>query len=240
MQGTELFRAFLFKYYIKIKFYDIIYIMKESYFENLIKDFDNYVFTQTQQQIFEYAQSCREKFIPCIREKTAKLLCHIITKTLPKNILEIGTATGCSGALMLLSCLSSNLTTLDVSEEMCKMAQQTFDKYGLTNRAQILCDDALNYFQNANSTFDFIFLDGPKGQYIKYLPYLKTVINGGGIIFCDDVLYFGMVLDDSKVIHKKITIVRNLREFLNLTQSDTEFETKLLDIEDGVLLIKKQ
>ena len=211
-----------------------------EYFDSLIYGFEEYSFNNTQQEVFEYAKECREKFIPCIREQTAKLLCHIVNKLQPKNILEIGTATGCSGALMLLSCNSANLTTLDVNQEMCKKAQQTFDYCGLINKTDILCQDALVFFENTSKTFDFIFLDGPKGQYIKYLPYLKKVTNKGGIIFCDDVLYFGMVLDDSKVIHKKITIVRNLREFLSNTQNDVEFETKLLDLEDGVLLIKKK
>ena len=62
----------------------------------------------------------------------------------------------------------------------------------------------------------------------------------GSVIFCDDVLYFGMVQDDSKVIHKKITIVRNLREFLNVAQNDINFDTKLLNVEDGILILKRK
>ena len=49
-----------------------------------------------------------------------------------------------------------------------------------------------------------------------------------------------MVLDDSKVIHKKITIVRNLRDFISKCKSDVDFETKLLEIDDGVLILKKK
>ena len=194
---------------------------------------------QQKQQFKLLSQQCREQYIPVVREKTADLLCSLIEKNKPKQILEIGTAIGYSGTLMLLSCKNSLLTTLDVSGDMCQKALQTFKEYGVADRANILNTDALEFFKTNKKSFDFIFLDGPKGQYIKYLPYIKNVLNKNGVCFCDDVLYFGMVKDDSLVIHKKITIVRNLREFLQNVQTDRDFESELLQIEDGVLIAKK-
>lgn len=179
-------------------------------------------------------------YIPVVREKTAELLCDLIQKHKPKQILEIGTAIGYSGTLMLLSSLNSKLTTLDTNLTLCQKAEQTFTNYGVNDRVTILNVDALEFFKTNNKKYDFIFLDGPKGQYLKYLPYLKQCLNSGGICFCDDVLYFGMVKDDSLVIHKKITIVRNLRQFISLVQADPDFDSELLELEDGVLLITKK
>ncbi len=197
--------------------------------------------TEKQQQEFlDFFTQCRQNYIPVVRPQTAHILCDLVAKQNPKNILELGTAVGYSGTLMLLSSTASNLTTVDINSDFCQMAEQTFKKYGVFDRVKIVNDDALNFLQNASQTFDFIFVDGPKGQYIKYYPYLKKLVNVGGIIVCDDVLYFGMVQDDSKVIHKKITIVRNLREFLTTAQKDPCFDYKLLQIEDGVLLLTKK
>lgn len=195
---------------------------------------------QQKQQFKLLSQQCREQYIPVVREKTADLLCSLIEKNKPKQILEIGTAIGYSGTLMLLSCKNSLLTTLDVSGDMCQKALQTFKEYGVADRANILNTDALEFFKTNKRSFDFIFLDGPKGQYIKYLPYIKNALNKNGVCFCDDVLYFGMVKDDSLVIHKKITIVRNLRQFIAKVQADADFDSELLDVEDGVLLITKK
>ncbi|MGN1222053.1 MAG: O-methyltransferase [Christensenellales bacterium] len=195
---------------------------------------------QQKQQFKLLSQQCREQYIPVVREKTADLLCSLIEKNKPKEILEIGTAIGYSGTLMLLSCDNSHLTTLDTNNEMCQKALQTFKEYGVADRVNILNTDALEFFKTNSKSFDFIFLDGPKGQYIKYLPYIKNSLNKNGMCFCDDVLYFGMVKDDSLVIHKKITIVRNLREFIAKVQADADFDSELLDIEDGVLLITKK
>ena len=123
---------------------------------------------------------------------------------------------------MLLTNEFAKLTTLELDAEKCKEAQKTFEKYGVQDRVSI------------------IFVDGPKGQYIKYLPYLKKAIKPNCSVFCDDVLYFGMVLDDSLVVHKKITIVRNLRAFINLIKADETLESKLIEMEDGVLIFKKK
>lgn len=223
-------------------------------------------------ELLAFAKECREKHIPVVREKTAEILCKLIENQCPKNVLELGTAVGYSATLMLKTCGTCNLVTVDVNADMCKKAYEVFVKYNVENRAQIVNDDILNFLQlatyennaefftekNSNNDilatgnydnlyktklpekFDLIFLDGPKGQYIKYYPYLKKLIAKGGVIFCDDVLYFGMVLDDSKVIHKKITIVRNLREFLKLAQNDDDFESELLDVEDGILILKSK
>lgn len=197
-------------------------------------------FEKLKKELFNFSNDCRKKFIPAIRPKTADILCDIIIKKQPHKILEIGTAGGCSGALMLCTNTDAFLTTIDINKEMCKMAERTFAKYGLAGRVKIENADALEYLKNCKESFDFIFVDGPKGQYTKYWPYLKQIVSKCGTIFCDDVLYFGMVLDDSKVIHKKITIVRNLREFINISRSDAEFESQLLDIEDGILILEKK
>ena len=197
--------------------------------------------TQKQKQQFkQLSKQCRDSFIPVVREQTAQLLCNLIAKHQPKKILEVGTAVGYSGTLMLLSYDNACLTTLDVNENMCQKATETFKQYGVQNRVTILNTDAIEFFKTNTQKYDFIFLDGPKGQYIKYLPYLKQSLNTGGICFCDDVLYFGMVKDDSLVIHKKITIVRNLREFIATVEADPDFDSELLDLEDGVLLITKK
>ena len=214
---------------------------------------------QQYNEFLEFAKECRENHIPVVREQTAKILCGLIEEHKPQNILELGTAVGYSGTLMLLSSQNSKLLTVELNEDMCKKAYNTFERYNVLNRVAIVNDDILHFLENQNQKlfkdtdkntncqynvsqkkFDFIFLDGPKGQYIKYYPLIKNLINKNGIVFCDDVLYFGMVQDDSKVIHKKITIVRNLREFLSIAQNDTDFDAKLLDIEDGVLILKRK
>ena len=191
-------------------------------------------------ELLAFAKECREVHIPVVRENTANLLCEYVEKIQPQKILEIGTAVGYSGTLMLLSAQNSKLVTVDMNADMSKKACETFLKYGVQGRAETITQDALEYLQNCTDVFDFVFLDGPKGQYVKYFPYLEKITKSGSVIFCDDVLYYGMILDETKVIHKKITIVRNLKEFLNLAKNSPLYNSKLLEIDDGVLVLERK
>jgi caffeoyl-CoA O-methyltransferase len=81
-------------------------------------------------------------------------------------------------------------------------------------------------------------LDGPKGQYIRYLPVLTNLLNVGGVIFADNVLYKGMVESTEFIPHKKRTIVVNLRKYLNEVTNSDRFDTIVHKIGDGVAISK--
>ena len=184
----------------------------------------------------------RTNFIPVLLSDTAKLLGKVVKLYEPKSILEIGTAIGYSGTIMLKSSKESHLTTIELDEKNYKMAEENFKNFKLTNRVTQLSGDAYNILEELASSFnkyDFIFLDGPKGQYIKYLPIIKRLLNDGGILFADNVLYKGMVRSKEFIPHKKRTIVVNLRRFLDSIQSDIDFACDLMETGDGVMIAKK-
>ena len=180
--------------------------------------------------------------VPIIREESHNKLIEIVKKVNPKTILEIGTAIGYSGTIMLKSSKESELTTIELDEKNFKMAEENFKAFKLSNRVTQLSGDAYVVLEELATTFhkyDFIFLDGPKGQYIKYLPIIKRLLNDGGILFADNVLYKGMVKSKEFIPHKKRTIVMNLRRFLDSIQSDIDFACDLEEVGDGVMIAKK-
>ena len=188
-------------------------------------------------QILSYA---RANFIPVLLEDTAKLLFNTIYNFKPATVLEIGTAIGYSGTLILNAC-NCKLTTIENFESNFNLAKTHFADAGLTERVEMIFDDALNgitNLNNANRKFDFIFLDGPKGQYIKYLPILKNMLTDGGILFADNVHFKGMVFWEGTIPHRKRTIVVNLRKFLSEVKSDSDFTYSELKICDGVIVAK--
>lgn len=188
-------------------------------------------------EILHYA---RENHIPVLLEDTAKLLFNLAYKLQPKNMLEIGTAIGYSGTL-LLSASKTKLTTIENFDSNYDLAKKHFESAGLTNNVEMLFGDAYNVIVdllNAGKKFDFIFLDGPKGQYIKYLPILKQLLSDGGILVSDNVHFKGMVFWEGVIPHRKRTIVVNLRKFLETIKNDTDFMWKELKIGDGVMISK--
>lgn len=191
-------------------------------------------------KIREYA---KENHIPIMLNNTAKFLIKTIKENKPKNVLEIGTAIGYSGIAMLNSLEDLNLKTVELSEDRFKLAVENFNKFGFANRVEALNEDALKTLTELirnQEKFDFIFLDGPKGQQYLYFPMLKELLNKGGVLFVDDIFYHKNYIEkDGFVGHKHRSMVRNLEKFINLVQNDSDFSKEYYEIDEGVLIAKK-
>ncbi len=189
-------------------------------------------------ELEEYA---KQNHVPIIRPKTLQLLLNTISKVNPQSILEIGTAIGYSGINMLNNS-NAHLTTIELDVNSYKLAKENFKKYNLLQRTTLINDDAKNViekFEAEKQKFDFIFLDGPKGQYVKYLPILLNLLTENGVLFADNVLFKGMVLSKEIPPHKHRTIVNNLRKYIQLINIPS-LKSQIIDIEDGVAITKKE
>lgn len=176
-----------------------------------------------------------EHNIPVLRDNTASLLLSFIRATKPMRILEIGTAIGYSGTLLLENAPNNaTLDTIEKDETSFHLAKENFEKLNLTSRVTLKLGDAKEVLKTLTEPYDFIFLDGPKAQYIYYLDDLLRLLNKGGILFADNVLHRGMVFSGQEIPHKTRTIIKNLEEFLTKISEHPELKTQIIDLEDGV------
>lgn len=188
------------------------------------------------QKIVRFA---REHYIPVMLDDTAKLLYEVTSKYQPQSILEIGTAIGYSGIIMLNASANATLNTIEMNEDSIALARKNFTQAGVYDRVNIFQGDACEIVRTLTGEYDMIFLDGPKGQYYEFLPYLKSVLNVGGVLVCDNVLYKGLVEHLPANNHKHITIARNLNKFLQMLQTDDDFDTVLHRVGDGITVSVK-
>lgn len=173
----------------------------------------------------------RHEYNPILRPETEKLLRSLILQHKPKTILEIGTFIGYSASMMLKES-DAFLTTVEIDPQNARDARENLKDF--EGRFEIVCVDAGQFLKQNDKKFDFIFLDGPKGQYKNYFPYLKKFLNVGGVLVADDILFYGLVGSNEPVKHKHRSIVNNLRIFLSTLQADENFDTQIFDFEDGV------
>ncbi len=200
------------------------------------------VLTETERKIVKenFVGFLKRKYNPIIRPQTEALLREIVRKNKPQKILEIGTFLGYSAAVMLQESSNATLVTLEKDAENCQDAFKNLSNLNFGGRFEIVCCDAWNFLQSCNEKFDLIFLDGPKGQYAKYLSEIKRILKTGGVLVCDDILFHGYVQADGTVKHKHRTIVENMRAFIKEIQKDTDFEAKFFNFEDGVAVVYKR
>lgn len=181
----------------------------------------------------------RERYIPVMLDDTRKLLYDTVARCQPKRILEIGTAIGYSGIVMLSAC-NATLNTVELDEQTAAIAKANFTEFGVADRVNLFVGDARQIVGYLTGEYDFIFLDGPKGQYITFLPYLTDLLATGGTLVCDNVLYKGLVehVPDNPR-HKHITVARNMRAFLDAITTSPRYKTVLHRIGDGVTVSVK-
>lgn len=193
---------------------------------------------KTLQDIERFA---RERYIPVMLDDTKELLFDVVSRRKPKRILEIGTAIGYSGIVMLTAAPQATLNTMELSEQSAAAARENFKAFGVDGRVNIFVGDARETVRLASGSYDFIFLDGPKGQYLYFLPYLTDLLEMGGVLVCDNVLYKGLVehVPENKR-HKHITVARNMRAFLDTLTASDVYDTTLYRVGDGVTVSTKK
>jgi len=156
----------------------------------------------------------------------------------PKTILELGTFTGYS-ALCLAEGLDKNgvLHTIDINEELVDFQKRYFDKSDYGSQIIQHLGSALDIIPTIETTFDLVFMDADKPNYINYFHQIIDKLNPGGVILSDNVLWSGKVIEalDPSDISTKIVL-----EYNSLLKEDSRLETVVLPIRDGLTVsIKK-
>ena len=183
--------------------------------------------------------------IPIIRKGSQRLIRFMLELKKPLNILEVGTATGFS-AIFMLEFLNkkAKITTIEKMEERAAKAEENFKKFDKNGQINLIKGDAIDILSELVSkekTYDFIFMDAAKGQYINFFEDIKKLLVSGGILITDNMLQEGRLLDSRyTVVRRDRTIHSRMREYVNALLTDKDFETMLLESGDGMAVsIKK-
>lgn len=186
-----------------------------------------------------------EQQVPIIRAQTQGLIKFLMEVIAPGRILEIGTAVGFS-ALLMHTCAPEGcrITTIEKMDERADQALDNFQKAGVGEEEILLMrGDAGEILPvlPGRENYDFIFLDGPKGQYIRYLPDLKRLLRPGGVLLSDNILKEGEILASKfAVIRRDRTIHKRMRAFLTALTQDPELRTVILSTGDGAAISVKR
>lgn len=150
----------------------------------------------------------------------------------PKHILEIGTYTGYA-SLCLAEGLPEDgtLDTIDNNEELYDFQKKYFEQSQWKGQITQHLGNALDIIPALNKKFDLVFIDADKENYINYFEMTVPLMNKGGIILSDNVLWSGKVLEPVKANDRSTQI---LLQYNKLLKEDKRVETVLLPIRDGL------
>ena len=180
--------------------------------------------------------------VPIIRKEMQSFLKMFLAATRPMKILEVGTAVGFSTLLMCeYGPENLKITTIENYEKRIPIARENFRKAGRESQIEFLTGDAGEILKELTGTYDLIFMDAAKAQYIHFLPEVLRLLPSGGILVSDNVLQDGDLIESHFAVERRNrTIYKRMREYLYVLKNHEELETSILPLGDGVTLsIKK-
>ena len=190
----------------------------------------------------EIERSAREMQVPVIRKPMQSLMKFLLEFSKPKSILEVGTAVGFSALLMSEYAPGDcQITTIEKYEKRILVARENFRRAGREGRISLLEGDAVEILKTLESSYDLIFMDAAKAQYIHFLPDILRLLSVGGLLVSDNVLQDGDIIESRfAVTRRNRTIHARMREYLYELKHHPQLETVILPVGDGVALSVKK
>jgi len=162
------------------------------------------------------------------------MFCHMIQ---PKSVLEIGTFTGYSALSMAEGMpVDGILHTIDYDDELESFLKGVFAGSEYGHKIRLHIGDALTEIDKINDTFDLVFIDADKEEYLAYYEAVLPKVRTGGYILADNTLWDGKVL---KPVDPKDRETKAIMKFNDFIAKDLRIEKVLLPIRDGLTLMRK-
>lgn len=182
-------------------------------------------------------------FVPIIRPEMGSLLKVLIALKKPTRILEVGTAVGYSSILMAENMPKGcTITTIEKYEKRIPIARENFKRAGYEDRITLIEGDAIDVMKSLEGTYDMIFMDAAKGQYINFLDDVMRLLSPGGMLISDNVLQEGDIIESKYgVVRRNRTIHMRMREYIYALTHMDGLVTSIIPIGDGITLsVKKE
>lgn len=210
---------------------DVLDINLQLFLRGLLPEED-----AVQQTLRRYAD---ENHISVVDPEVGYLLSLLTGLVQPKQILEIGTAIGCSAIYMARAMQGGKITTIELQEERYHLALHYFKQAGVADQIEAVLGDARVLVPRLKEQYDMIFMDAAKGQYLEFLAVAEHILKPGGLLVADNVLINGWVVNLDYPRHRQKTMVYRMKEFLEQFKTNPQYQCSVIPLGDGVALIRK-
>lgn len=205
-----------------------------SYIEELI---------QNRSDLFEeMEQYAKTHQVPIMELSGIETILQILRIAQPKQILEVGTAIGYSALRMATVLPETNIVTIERDSERYTVAEDFIKRANKEHQILIIKGDALEVESLIEKfgLFDAIFIDAAKGQYKKFFEIYSKYLADKGIIITDNVLFKGLVCEDTIESKRVRSMVSKIKDFNKWLMEHAEYDSVIIPVGDGVAISKKR
>ena len=194
----------------------------------------------TEQLLREMEAYAASEHVPIINARGREVLVGAVRACRPRRVLEIGTAIGYSALLIAMHAApDAEITTLELDEERAVRAQEYWYRSIYEGKLHLLQGDAGERLLSLRGKFDFVFIDAAKGQYVDYFHKVLPLLTEHAVIAADNVLFRGYVMSSEPAPRRYRTIVRRLREYIELVSHTPGLETRIYENGDGLAITRR-
>jgi len=206
----------------------------EKYLEDLLPPRD--------ELLLEMEKAALEETIPVVTPAVGNFLQLLVETSQARLILEIGTAIGYSTIYLARGAKKTGgkVHTIDMNKGRLARAVDYLQRAGLADYVEYYTENALHLLPKISSRFDLIFVDAAKGEYPQYLDSLVCLVNEGGLLVVDNVLFRGWVVPESAYEEKYQRMVEAMRHFLARLAKLPGFKVSILPFGDGLAIARKE
>jgi predicted O-methyltransferase YrrM len=205
-----------------------------SYIEELIQNRSDLL-----EEMEQYAKA---HHVPIMELSGIETILQILRIAQPKQILEVGTAIGYSALRMATVLPETNIVTIERDSERYTAAEEFIKRANKEHQISIIKGDALEVeaLIEKFGRFDAIFIDAAKGQYKKFFEIYSRYLGDKGIIITDNVLFKGLVCEDTIESKRVRSMVTKIKDFNKWLMKHAEYDSVIIPVGDGVAISKKR
>ena len=175
----------------------------------------------------------QRSFIPSIGPVKGKILAEIVKKTRPKRVLEVGALYGYSAILMAKNSPPGvEIVSVEKNPEHVRIAKENIKRANMDRSIRVVEGDGRTELGKLTGSFDLVFLDAEKTQYLAYLRAVERNLHKGDVVVADNVGIFKDQMQDyleyvrNEGFYRSRTI-ETLLEFSDTTKDAMEISEKL-------------
>lgn len=192
--------------------------------------------------LLEMEQYAKDHHVPIMQLTGIDVLNQLLRIQKPTSILEIGTAIGYSALRMAYALPECRIVTIERDAERVQLAKSYIARSEVEDRIHVIEGDALEVeVTSIHSTYDAVFIDAAKGQYLKFFEKYSPLVPSGGVLYIDNMYMHGLSdLNIQDVPRRKRTMIRNLKQFTDWIMQHPDYTSVFFPVGDGLLICLKR
>lgn len=190
----------------------------------------------------ELEQFALDHRVPIMEPTGIETMLQMMKIQRPKQILEIGTAIGYSALRMADALPHTKVVTLEMDDIRVEQAMRNIQAASMDERVTVLKGNALDLYEEVavHGSYDAIFIDAAKGQYIKFFEMYSELLTENGCIYTDNVLFKGLVAQSDITTKRLASLVKKIDAYNRWLMDNKRFDTIIIPVGDGLAVSRKR